>query len=113
MYISHRRTGGLNCRSGSRECCGWVGGSSQFGGGPAQRTLVELEAEWSLGTTYPAHIYIKTLEPLPELLVFIRIVDQGAGSVADDIHALPISKALKECSERCRGVLKIAVPCEK
>ena len=74
---------------------------------------MELEAEWSLGTTYPAHIYIEALEPLLELLIFIRFVDQGAGSVVDNIHALPISKTIKERSELCRGVLEIAVPCEK
>ena len=53
---------------------------------------------------YLAHVRVKALEPLSELFVLIRIVDQGVGSVEDDIHALPIGKALEESSEfGCSG----------
>jgi hypothetical protein len=46
--------------------------------------------------TYFAHMHV---EPLPELFVFICIIDQGIGSVEDDVYALPVGKAFKKRSE--------------
>jgi len=51
---------------------------------------------------YLAHVHIKALEQVPELFVLVRIVE-GVGGVEDDIHSLPIGKALVERSEFRRG----------
>jgi hypothetical protein len=62
-----------------------------------------------VGTTDLAHVRVEILEPLPELFVLVRIVDQGIGGVEDDIHALPVGKALEERSEFRRGGFETAV----
>jgi hypothetical protein len=44
-------------------------------------------------TTYLTDICV---EPLSELLVLVGILNQGVGSVEDDIHALPVGKRFEE-----------------
>ena len=48
---------------------------------------------------YLAHVRVKGLEPLPELFILVRIVNQGVGGIKDDVHALPVGKALEERPE--------------
>jgi hypothetical protein len=62
-----------------------------------------------VGTTDLAHVRVQILEPLAELFVLVRIVDQGIGGVEDDIHALPVGKALEERSEFGCGGFETAV----
>ena len=59
--------------------------------------------------TYLAHVRIKGLEPLTELFILVRIVDQGVGGIKDNVHALPIGKALKERPEFRRGGFETAI----
>ena len=59
----------------------------------------KLKQAWSLGTMYFAHVRVKALEPRSELF----IVNQGIGGVKDDLHALPVGKALEEHLEFWRG----------
>jgi hypothetical protein len=61
------------------------------------------------GTTYIVHVGVRILEPLLELFVVVCIVDQGIGSVEDDIHDLPVGKALKKRSEFSCGGFETAV----
>ena len=62
-----------------------------------------------VGMTYLAHVRVKGLEPLPQLFILVRIVDQGVGGIKDDVHALPVGKALEEHPEFRRGSFETTV----
>jgi len=59
--------------------------------------------------THLVNVRIEALEPLPELCVLVRVIDQRVGGAKDHIHALPIGKAFEESSELGSGGFQTAV----
>jgi hypothetical protein len=52
------------------------------------------------------------LKPLLELFILVCIVNQGVGGIKDDVHALPVGKALEERLEFSGGGFETTVLCE-
>lgn len=52
---------------------------------------------------YLVNVRVEVLKPLSELLVFVRIINQGIGSVEYDIHALSVRKPFEQGTQLRRG----------
>jgi hypothetical protein len=46
--------------------------------------------------THLTNVRVEALEPLPELCVLVRVINQHVGGVEDYIHALPVGKVFEE-----------------
>ena len=55
--------------------------------------------------TYPAHVRVAVVEPLPELGVVLGVLVEGLNGVADDLHAHAIGEALQERAELAERLL--------
>jgi hypothetical protein len=67
----------------------------------------KLEREWILvGTTYLAHVHIKGLEPLPELFILIRIVDQALAASKMMSMLCPLAKRSRSVRSSVVAVLR-------
>ena len=50
-----------------------------------------------------ANVRVEAFEPLPELCILVRVIDQRVGGVEDYIHALPVGQAFEKGSELASG----------
>ena len=55
--------------------------------------------------TYPAHVRVAVVEPLPELGVVLGVLVEGLNGVADDLHAHAVGEALQERTELAERLL--------